>query len=828
MFLMLCCLWQPSLYAQEETKVSLSEVISTLQIRFGKTFNYLETNIEDVTLLAPHTDLSLEEALNYIASETGFTFKFLPNDFIVIQGPKEIILCGFLKNAVSLAPLAGGFVSSDSGSSITDAAGYFQIKVKSEKEKLSFKFLGYETLVVEVITISKKNCDDFNMQLVAETLSPVILSSYLVSGIDQMQDRSFAIDFSKFNTLPGLIETDVLQTVQAFPGIQSSNETVSNINIRGGTHDQNLILWDDIKMYQSGHFFGLISAFNPQITQKISLVKNGSRASYSNGVSGTIAMRTNDKLTKDTNGSLGANLTDVNGFLDTRIGRRSSMQIAVRKSINDWIKTPTYTTYFDRISQDTEVATNEEDVVNTDRQFDFYDTSLRWLSHLSERDKLRINFILVDNSLVFNENAELNEVPASKESSISQTSIAGGILYERAWSKNVSTTLQVYNTDYKLKAINANLLASQRFLQDNSVSETGASLITKSKYGNRIIGELGYQFTETKVTNLDDVDVPIFRSKISEVVRTHSLFSQWDLHSADDKTFVNAGVRYNFLDKFSKHIVEPRIAISYKLTPDVAIHAAGEMKHQVTSQVVNFQNDFLGIEKRRWQLSNDTTIPVIRSEQVSLGLSFEDNGWLIDTDGYLKKVKGITAQSQGFLNQYEFVKTDGSYEVLGVDVLFRKRLNKTSIWLSYGFMDNTYTFQSLPEKGFPSNLDITHTVSFGGAYTYKQFKVSGGLNWKTGNPSTAPVFGNEVVDETINYGPSNSVRLKEYLRADVSVLYQFKLGNSRLQMGASVWNVMNANNEVSNYYRVGETGQAQEFVQNSLGLTTNAMVRFFF
>lgn len=61
---------------------------------------------------------------------------------------------------------------------------------------------------------------------------------------------------AEFGILPGLIEPDILQTVQALPGIKSIDETVSDINVRGGTNDQNLILWNGIKMYQSGHFLG--------------------------------------------------------------------------------------------------------------------------------------------------------------------------------------------------------------------------------------------------------------------------------------------------------------------------------------------------------------------------------------------------------------------------------------------------------------------------------------------------------------------------------------------------------------------------------------------
>ncbi|MBE7326221.1 Plug domain-containing protein, partial [Nocardioides sp. Y6] len=76
------------------------------------------------------------------------------------------------------------------------------------------------------------------------------------------------------------------------------NESIANINVRGGTNDQNLILWDGIKMYHSGHFFGLISAYNPNLTEKVYVTKNGTSSQYSDGVSSTIDMRTKNELNR--------------------------------------------------------------------------------------------------------------------------------------------------------------------------------------------------------------------------------------------------------------------------------------------------------------------------------------------------------------------------------------------------------------------------------------------------------------------------------------------------------------------------------------------------
>jgi hypothetical protein len=76
------------------------------------------------------------------------------------------------------------------------------------------------------------------------------------------------------------------------PGVESTNESIANINVRGGTNDQ--MLWDNIKCTILGTF-GLISAYNPNVTNKVTVSKT-EPALPIDGVSSTINMSTNDKI----------------------------------------------------------------------------------------------------------------------------------------------------------------------------------------------------------------------------------------------------------------------------------------------------------------------------------------------------------------------------------------------------------------------------------------------------------------------------------------------------------------------------------------------------
>ena len=812
-------------YANEQP---LTTVIKTIQEKYGYQFNFAEDSIDGIFIKPPHENLLFQEVLNYLKDETGLLFIIMDDQFVLVKKKETHIFCGYLKNGEDKTPLIGATIQGLNDATTSNENGFFELEINNDLEYVTIRYLGFKTVDLPFKKIKTNTCDELFLYPDYQELSEIILTPYIVNGVNKLKNGTYHIDFSKFEILPGLIDTDVLQSIQAFPGIQSINETVSNINIRGGTHDQNLVLWDGIKMYQSGHFFGLISMYNPQITQKVTLFKNGSNVTQTDGVSGTIAMETEDDVNSKLKGSIGINFIDVNGFVDTPVGERASIQIAARKSISNFVKTPTYSNFFDRISQNTEVESNQNNITNSDESFDFYDTSLRWIYKISDRDELRVNFITVANELQFNENANSEAIQTSRESSLAQNSIAGAVHYDRIWNERWHSSLSIYETDYKLKAINVNLLEAQRFLQENVVSETSAKAFANYKMNKNFNWLNGYHFVETEITNLDDVDTPIFRLKISEVVRTHGVFSQLAYTSNSSNTNLNFGLRFNYIDKFKKQLWEPRLSFTHKFSQNLAIEVLGEFKHQNTSQIINFQNDFLGIEKRRWQLSNDNSIPVIRSKQASVGATYNNKGWLLGAEIYYKYVDGITAQSQGFQNQYEFTRANGYYNTTGFDFLFRKHFKTVNAWLSYSFMNNDYTFKLLSSRSFPSNYEIRHTATLGIAYTTQKLKVSTGLNWHTGKPISKPIQGNEIDGNFVNFGTINGENLKDYLRLDISALYDFDLSNTiKANLGVSIWNLLGRKNEINAFYRI-EDEQVIETMQQSLGFTPNAVLRVHF
>ena len=809
-----------------EQKVPISKVLEQITKVHSVTFNYESSLLKDITVRPLSQKSSLSAKIKNLEKQSHLVFEKVSG--LVYTISNALLLCGYVKDTVLQRPLVGATVTSKFNYAITDEKGYFEVELKSQHELLTIRHIGFKTIERQVKYFSLEDCGTITMRVKQEPIAPVLIETYLVKGIDKRQDWSTSIDYKRFSLLPGLVESDVLQTVQALPSILSVDETVSNINIRGGSHDQNLMLWDDIKMYQTGHFFGLISSFNPLMTQTANVVNNGSDVALTDGVSGTIHMQTDKQIDSKFNGVFGLNFLNAELFSNIPIGNKSSLQIASRKSLDDFVRTPTYDVFFERVTQDTEAENNVNNVTNSNQEFNFYDASLRWLYEPTDKDFVRLNLILINDNLGFNETAGINGIPRTRRSKISQNTFGIGLNYKRQWNNKLSSTINAYNNEYKLEAVNADILSNQLQLQENIVSET--SLKINNRYEqNQWRYSLGYQFTETEVVNLNDIDLPRFVRRDEEVLREHGVFAQAWYTSRNNDLSIRGGIRANYLSKLKEHIIEPRLSVRKSIGEHFDIEVQGEFKHQNTSQIVNFQNDFLGIEKRRWQLTDSDSIPIIKSKQVSIGITYKNSDWLLDAKGYYKIVDGITAQSQSFTTKYEFAKERGSYAAYGFEFLFRKKFGNLTSWLSYTSINNTYAFEALEDVEFPSNFDITHSITFGTTYSNTSWNISAGLNYRTGKPTSIPLHDNEVVNGGVSFDEANNKRLLDYLRIDASAIYKFKISNTlRSEVGVSFWNISNRRNVINKYYRVNESDIVNSFSRFSLGFTSNAVVRVYF
>ncbi|MBD0850717.1 TonB-dependent receptor [Maribacter arenosus] len=821
------------------TAKKLISVLRSLETRYDIKFSYIDADITDITIKSSHFE-DLQDILSDIRDQTQLKIQKLNERYYTVTKSITVDICATVLDNFKENTVTGSSVSvlNSDIAMITDSDGYFSMENIPRKSMIQIKHIGFKPLFITAEELVSHNpCKTLVLDLKYEQLDEVIVYQFLTTGLSKEIDASIQLTTKDFGILPGLIEPDVLQTVQALPGIESIDETVSNINIRGGTNDQNLILWDGIKMYQSGHFFGLISAFNPYLTDKVTLIKNGTSAQYGDGVSGVLDMETKNDITGDFYGGTGFNLIngDVYGYVP--IAQNAAFLFSARRSLTDFFDTPTYNQFSDRAFQDSQImsTSGQTDEIKRTQDFYFYDFTGKLLFDISPDHKVRISFININNNLDYTE----QNLTALREtrSKLNQVNISIGGSLDSRWSDIFTTKINAYYTRYNLDSDNTTVNSPQLLSQENEVIETALKLNTAYSLSENLTWSNGYQLTETGILNFSDVTQPPYSNKIKGVMRTHALFSELEYRSPDKKLFARGGTRLNYsenLNTFSEFFIEPRLNVNYELVDNLKMELQGEFKNQTTHQVVDLEQNFLGVEKRRWYIADPDNpllpLPITKSKQGSLGLNYDHPSLYVGIEGFYKEVNGISARTQGFQSEGEFNEEIGSYTVKGLEFLVNKKTSDYSAWFSYSYNLNDYTFEDIVPQTFPNNLDVRHTITFAGNYTYNKFKIGVGLNYRTGKPYTEPDPDNPVdtsfFPSQISFQEANSSRLPDYLRMDVSAIYDFKLSpRINATVGASVLNLTDRKNILNTYYRLNDDDEIETVESVSLGLTPNISFR---
>ncbi|MEY2629468.1 MAG: hypothetical protein RLZZ469_363, partial [Bacteroidota bacterium] len=327
-FLLFFCLFSLLGIAQKDRKeIPLKNILGLISKDHQVRFSFIEDEIVVYALTPPDKNWSLEEKINYLKRITRLQFKRISEKYFTIYDDKKVDkpLCGYLIDAVSGKGIENALIKIENTdfTTFTEANGHFTIP-KISSEKIQIQHQGYQTFSISPEALNVPDCPKFQLQPILQNLDEVITHRYLTTGISKKNDGTIVIKPKKFGLLPGLIEPDVLQTMQQIPGIISIDETISNINVRGGTHDQNLFLWNGIRMFQTGHFFGLISAFNPSLAQNITISKNGSSAFFGESVSSLIDISSQNSNTENTNASLSSNMISAEFYTKVKISDNSN------------------------------------------------------------------------------------------------------------------------------------------------------------------------------------------------------------------------------------------------------------------------------------------------------------------------------------------------------------------------------------------------------------------------------------------------------------------------------------------------------------------------
>lgn len=832
--ILVCLLLLPlCVVAQGGAKLPLKEILLQVGQQHHTRFSYIDEELAVYTMQPPAQNLSLEAKIDYIEKHTRLRFTAVTENYYTVYNDQKMDkpLCGFLRDATTGKGIENVqiVIAGNTLAATTNAEGYFELPILSP-ENILFKHMGYQSKTVSPQDLYVADCPEITIEPIVSALSEVNAQRYLATGISKNESAEIVVRPGKFGILPGMTEPDVLQAMQQVPGIMSMDETVSNINVRGGSHDQNLFLWNGIRMFQTSHFFGLISAFNPFLATNITISKNGSSAFFGESVSSLVAISSHTRVIDSCYNAATVDMVNANFFSKVRLSPNATFQASGRRTYSDIFTSPTFRQYTERVFQNTIVTDLSQDrqvPIDSDEAFYFYDFSMQYHQKLGKHE-LIIDGIGIENGV----DIEQQTQTAIRASELAQRNFGGSLHWKTQWNENQSSESEGYYSWYRLESEDG-MVAGNPTDQRNEVRDFGLRLRHNSRLSGRFGVGLGYQFDAVTVINTDAAPDRPFAPESTQVSHSHAAIAESDYRSASGHTQIRAGLRGNYFEKLAVFVLEPRVVFGQRLSGRMRLELLGERKSQTLSQLVDQQQDFLGIEERRWTLADGYDIPVQKSTQFSLGFTYSHNGWLATVDNFYKRVSGITTGGQGFQNQFEFVEAIGSYRVLGSEILLQKNLGRCYSWISYSFQDNEYDFGTLDPSRFPGHFSVAHSVSWAGIYEWDRLRVALGTKWHNGRPYAAPqsfgIDNGNPANSAIVYDAPNSTRLPDYFQVNFSASKSWAIGRATLTASGSVLNLTGRNNVLNRYYRINTAANTVESVSVfSLGRTPNLGLRIVF
>lgn len=838
--------------AQQKEKKTLKEILFVIEKSFDIKFSFSEETIKDKEIEFNISEKNLDIILRNIKHETGLQIKKISTRYYTISSKQKTNACGYIYDAITKSPVSNVAILSKNNGVETNEKGYFKLKDIETKDSLKISLIGYKELIISAKDFVTEKCKHIFIEDAYTVLEEVIIKSYLTNGVVKKADGSITLQPQKQGILPGLTEADVLLSTQQLPGIQSPFENASGIHIRGGTPDQNLILFDGIKLYSTSHFFGSISAFNPYIVDNVTVYKNASNAKYGNHIAGVIDIETIKEVPEKLKIGAGFNFTNADVNTTIPLGKKIGLQFSFRRSVSDLLNTPTFDKLSQKVFQNTiisdgETLAEEQPFIENENAFSFIDFNTKLIFQPNKNNTISIQQITFENNLNYTlENTNENKV---RNDFIDIENDGFGITWKKAWGKTLTQQTGSYYSKYALfynGTRERNTMINDYTTKHNNVEEINFNTSFSKRINNISTLNFGYEFTHSNVSyNLEqeNFDLGTFANNSGKNINNQqSILLEYVVKNAK-KFNLHIGFRNSYMPLLNKVFFEPRIYTRTRLFPSLWINASAEIKQQYTSKIVEFFTSDFGLENELWAISDDNEIPVLKSEQYTAGILFNKKGWILDAEIYLKKITGITSLATGFNdapidgNNPRETIFNGSATILGVDVLLKKNWGKrTSTWVSYTFGDNTLNFSGLNEgRTFKGNFSISNSAYIAQQIRINNFDLSAGWTLRTGLPFSNLRNGfNEFQQEIQEITDFNINTLPMFHRLDVSATYDFfwnKKKDIKSKLGISFINVYNRKNIIQRTYeRAIDPNDPNKFIINtidtfSLGFTPNLVFR---
>ncbi|MFZ9503454.1 MAG: TonB-dependent receptor [Cyclobacteriaceae bacterium] len=806
---------------------SLNEVLVDLESKEQVRFFYLTAWIQPIVVKADVQGKTLQQLLMTVFENTDLSFYELNGRSVVIVrdparemlhqdllttafkesrkpekielGNKEqfrpgtrVKLSGIVKDAKTNEPVSGAtiLISDLNAGVVTDANGRFEAEMFSGAHVVSVNYINYDEKIIDL------NAYIDGEIAVSLEETPVLLEEVVVVDRASTEVTTARIGQSKISIqeirrLPALLgEVDIVKQIQALPGVTTAGEAASGFNVRGGSVDQNLVLYDGVPVFNTSHAFGFFSAFNASAIRSVNFYRGGIPAEFGGRASSVLDLTSAEGNSTKWQGGGGIGLLSaqlqVNGPI---IKNKTSVAASVRSTYSDWLLNSIRTNYSDL----------------TDAEVSFYDATVK-LSHRFS-DKARIAASWYGSSDGFR---------ISGDSTYSWKNQVFSLRFDKTITNSLQGSLSAGMGSYEYTVTNiapaSGFDLSYRITYPTLKADFTWQPLSSQKFSFGYQGTW-YGFDPGRL-------IPTSESNTSQIIMPEQQSAEHALYLSDaitvgEKLFLEAGVRYSWFDELGPRDVnqyvpgkpleminytgvtsygkkekistwnglEPRLSARLSFNENASIKAGFNRAYQYLHLITNTT----AVTPVDIWLPSGTYFKPQYADQISLGYYQlrKEKKWEGFIEGFYKNMYNVLEFKDGaqlILN--DKLETDllqGIGKAYGAEFSFTRNAGRLQGTASYTWSRSLRTVDGPTErekinkgKEYASNFDQPHTVTVQWRYGIsRRIFFTGNFSFRSGRPVSAPFAGYVIDNISIgNFSERNQYRIPDYHRLDLGVVLE--------------------------------------------------------
>lgn len=557
-----------------------------------------------------------------------------------------------------------------------DADGRYVLRTMPGVKEIRFSAVGYEPTVREV-TLTAEEPDTLHIALAPDVvaLEQVEVRAGRRQPLRDTRPSVTAVSPEQVQALPGAAE-DVLRSLQTTPGVLAANDFSSQLIVRGGGPDQNLIILDDVEVFNPYRLYGVVSMFNPATVSNQTLYTAGFPARYGDRLSAALEVQSRDG-DRDTalGGSFNVSLANANLVMEGKTGVWDGAWLVTGRR-----------TYYDLVIG---LLARELEAVGDNTRFpNFADLQGRLTLRPAVGHRLRIGGITSRDALDVAVEGALDDRGSAADRIAAEDLTRNDVAYATYdWTPTPALNVQLTASTYR----NAGDLASAgtivpRDAFDGSEIVAANDTINAASFAynqsflfrkhslhqrttlaaSRHLFEVGggVDWLETTLQfdlDLNDVGRALFESfqqdspfgvgafpeqfdQGERYYRYHA-YAQTRVELLSDRLFVQPGLRFDYYRLIDRSYLSPRLSASLRLTDATTLR--GAWGRYVQSP---------GFEKllddpQAFDLSEDVGLQSLRAEtshHYVLGLThWLDERYQARVEGYVKTFDDLIVQDRG-------------------------------------------------------------------------------------------------------------------------------------------------------------------------------------